>query len=75
MHRLWLIFAQTVTVALAVLFVVTTLKPEWLPARNGVVAVKEAPEASGEEPKAAEGSFREAARAALPSVVHIYTTQ
>lgn len=30
MRRLWLIFAQATTVALAVLFVLTTLKPEWL---------------------------------------------
>jgi serine protease DegQ len=32
MRRLWLIFSQAVTVALALLFVVATLKPEWLPA-------------------------------------------
>ncbi|WP_434513522.1 Do family serine endopeptidase [Dechloromonas sp. ARDL1] len=75
MQRLWLIFAQTVTVALAILFVVSTLKPEWLPARHGVVALTEAP-AGGDEGKAAPtGSYRDAARAALPSVVHIYTTQ
>ena len=30
MRNLWLIFAQTATVAVSVLFVVTTLKPEWL---------------------------------------------
>ena len=30
MRKLWLIFSQTVTVALAVMFVVATLKPEWL---------------------------------------------
>ncbi len=32
MRRLWLLFSQAVTVALAVLFVVATLKPGWLPA-------------------------------------------
>ena len=36
MRRLWLIFAQTVTVAVAILFVTSTLKPEWLPAPAGV---------------------------------------
>jgi serine protease DegQ len=44
MRRLWLIFAQTVTVGLAVLFVVSTLKPEWLgkaPAGTSVVALQE----------------------------------
>ena len=30
MRRIWLIFSQAVTVAVAVLFVVATLKPEWL---------------------------------------------
>ena len=30
MRRTWLIFSQAVTVAVAVLFVVATLKPEWL---------------------------------------------
>ncbi|MBX9722014.1 MAG: trypsin-like peptidase domain-containing protein [Candidatus Obscuribacterales bacterium] len=29
MRRLWLLFAQTVTVGLALWFIVTTLKPEW----------------------------------------------
>ena len=75
MQRLWLIFAQTVTVALAILFVVSTLKPEWLPARQGVVALKEASSGSDEARAAPTGSYRDAARAALPSVVHIYTTQ
>ncbi|MDD2664673.1 MAG: Do family serine endopeptidase [Dechloromonas sp.] len=73
MHRLWLIFAQTVTVALAVLFVVTTLKPEWVPDRSAIVALREANDEGGEH-RAAD-SYRDAARAALPAVVHIYTTQ
>lgn len=30
MRQTWLIFSQAVTVAVAVLFVVSTLKPEWL---------------------------------------------
>ena len=75
MQRLWLIFAQTVTVALAILFVVSTLKPEWLPARNGIVALKEVPAGGDEARGTPAGSYRDAARAALPSVVHIYTTQ
>lgn len=37
LRRFWLFFAQAVTVVLALLFVVSTLKPEWLPrdARDG----------------------------------------
>ena len=74
MNRLWLIFAQTVTIAVAVLFVVTTLKPGWLPVQPPVIALQEAPP-NAEDDKRSLGSYREAARAALPSVVHIYTTQ
>ncbi len=75
MNRLWLIFAQTVTIALAVLFVVTTLKPEWLPHDKPTLTLQEAASASNGGEAIAQGSYREAARTALPAVVHIYTTQ
>jgi serine protease DegQ len=80
MRRLWLIFAQTVTVSLAVLFVVSTLKPEWLGKRPNnasgpsIVALQET-FSSGNEPAIASASYREAAKKALPSVVHIFTSQ
>jgi serine protease DegQ len=74
MQRLWLIFAQTVTVAVAILFVVSTLKPEWISQRPGIIALREAAPAD-ESGAAPSGSYRDAARMALPSVVHIYTTQ
>ncbi|MET0517491.1 MAG: 2-alkenal reductase, partial [Burkholderiaceae bacterium] len=32
MRRLWLIFAQSTTVALAIVFVLATLRPDWLQA-------------------------------------------
>ena len=77
MRRLWLIFAQTVTVSLAVLFVVSTLRPEWLGNFSSFPAT--APTTSQQtpasEPLPASGSFREAARKALPSVVHVFTSQ
>ncbi len=75
MRKLWLIFAQSVTVAVAVVFVISTLKPDWLPQRSADPAIS----GTGEPGKPAEtapgGSYREAARKALPSVVHVYTTQ
>ena len=74
MHRLWLIFAQTVTIALAIVFTVSTLKPEWLPQGQRIIALQEASSSTGGEARSA-GSYRDAARAALPAVVHIYTTQ
>ncbi|WP_303784767.1 Do family serine endopeptidase [Azovibrio restrictus] len=73
MRKLWLIFAQTTTVALAVLFVVGTLKPEWLGRpRTTVVPLQEAVVPG--EYVAAHG-FRDAARRAVPAVVHIFTSQ
>ncbi|MEI7430086.1 MAG: trypsin-like peptidase domain-containing protein [Betaproteobacteria bacterium] len=77
MRKFWLIFAQTVTVCLAVLFVVSTLKPEWLGKPTGnvpsIVALQES--LSPGEPQPAASSYRDAARKALPSVVHIFTSQ
>src|SRR6266513_1118798 len=35
MYRLWLIFSQAATIAVAALFVVSTFRPEWLPPRAG----------------------------------------
>ena len=76
MHRLWLIFAQTVTVCLALLFVVSTLRPDLLnwnarPAVD-VVTTKEAPH---EPPVRRQVSYSDAARKAMPAVVNIYTSK
>ncbi len=77
MRRLWLIFAQSVTVAVAVLFVVQTLKPEWLSrmprAVGGIVAVQEAPAPDGDARSVA--TYADAAKKAVPAVVHIFTSQ
>ena len=73
MRRLWLLFAQTVTIGLALLFIFKTLKPEWL---DGVrhernVALQEAPSSSSP----GQGSYRDAAKLAMPSVVNIFTSK
>ena len=79
MRRLWLLFAQTVTVALALWFIVATLKPEWLThgTPNVHVASKPVPvqEASGADAASAKDSYREAARRAMPAVVNIFTSK
>ena len=76
MRRLWLIFAQAVTFSVAVLFVVQTLKPEWLASRPSIVPLQEAPPASAvEEAHRSAHSYAEAARKALPAVVHIFTSK
>jgi serine protease DegQ len=79
LHRLWLIFAQTATVCVAALFVVSTLKPEWLPSRPAP-----APQATVDVPvrtvaTAAPAprlaSFHEAVGKATPAVVNIFTSK
>ena len=74
MRKFWLIFAQTATVCLAALFVVSTLRPDLLTwnTRGGIVTVTE-PQA--ETPARAAASFRDAAREAMPAVVNIFTSQ
>lgn len=77
MHRLWMIFAQAVTVSLAVLFVVSTLKPEWVGDRPVLpsITIQEtvpATPVAGTRPVA---SYADAARVALPAVVHIFTSK
>ncbi|MGM9484598.1 S1C family serine protease [Roseateles sp. NT4] len=76
MKRLWLIFAQAVTVALAAVFVVATLKPQWLQtarlhdapiaATARQIALPAAPPAS-----VVRAGFAQAARVAAPAVVSI----
>jgi serine protease DegQ len=74
MRKSWLLFSQAATVALAVLFVVATLKPQWLqrgmsaPA-PGVITLAPAPVVS--PTSAAPGSYSAAARRAAPAVVSI----
>jgi serine protease DegQ len=74
MRKLWLIFAQTATVCLAVLFVVSTLRPDLLAwnMRGEVVPAKPPP---AEAPARAVATFRDAARQAMPAVVNIFTSQ
>ena len=78
MKRLWLVFAQTVTVMLAAFFVVATLKPQWLnrrPVLASVVPVIESTEPATASSAGGPNSFRVAARVASPAVVSINTSK
>jgi serine protease DegQ len=83
LRRLWLIFAQATTVGLAVLFVVSTLRPEWLarkPAAAGASlptpTVRQAPPAAPDAPRAAATtSYADAVATASAAVVNVYTTK
>ncbi len=75
MKRHWLLFSQFVTVAVAVWFVLATLKPEWLnrtPRIAGVSLQEAAPLPLG---AVMPGSLSPAAKRAAPAVVSIATTQ
>ena len=78
MRRIWLLFSQTVTIALALYVVAAALRPDWLrpaqPSQLGSVAssvpVLQAPPGA---PGAA--GYREAAGRAMPAVVNILTSK
>ena len=77
-RRLWLLFAQVVTVALALYFVVAAMRPDWLggspvqvPVGPGAreVPVLQAPSSP------LTASYRDAAGRAMPAVVNILTSK
>ena len=78
MKRLWLLFAQTVTLLVAAWFVVVTLKPGWLASgrarsgNGGSISIVEAPRAP--PGVTAPGSLAGAVRKAAPAVVSINTS-
>jgi serine protease DegQ len=74
MRKLWLVFAQTATICVAVLFVVSTLRPDLLiwNTRGNVVTVKEP---RTDAPSPATASFSDAALKSMPAVVNIFTSQ
>lgn len=77
MRKLWLIFAQSATVTLAVVFVLSLLRPDLIPLRSQVVPVTEAPSQTAALSGDKQGvqSLSKAARKAMPSVVNISTSK
>ena len=84
LKTLWLTFAQAVAIGLALVFVVATLRPEWLPGRlappasgPSIAPTREAPApgASPGVPAASILSYSDAARRATPTVVNVFTTK
>ena len=79
MRRTWLVFSQAVTVAVALLFVVMTFKPEWLPGGRAS-ALLPSPTVFQVAPAAqpasgAAAGFALAARRAAPAVVSVTATK
>jgi periplasmic serine protease, Do/DeqQ family len=77
MKKLWLIFAQTVTISLGALFVLQTFYPELL--GKSLKPVTEQPvlvnQVSADKIVHTEGSYSSAAKKAMPAVVNIFTSK
>ena len=76
LNKYWLLFAQAVTVMLAALFIVATLKPEWLSESRvsslvDTVSLKE----SNYDGQLSPGSYHEAVKRSMPAVVNIFTSK
>jgi len=76
MRRLWLIFSQTTTIAVALVFVVSTFRPEWLPARSRLSAPPVAtPQIAAPPALRSTDSLHAAVSRAAPAVVNIFTSK
>ena len=77
MRRLWLLFAQTVTVILALWFVVMTLRPEWLSRDklSFLLTDRSVMSSKAEQRSVLSGqnSYRFAVQQAMPAVVSLTT--
>ena len=70
MHKLWLLFCQSATIALGVLLVITVFKPDW-----HILNAPQATVSSHDSAIKAPYSYRDAAHKAIPSVVNIFTSK
>ncbi|MDX3894382.1 S1C family serine protease [Pusillimonas sp.] len=79
MRRFWLLFAQTVTVCLGILFIVATLRPDWLDRTPVPQASAPAQPSAGPSAESATAglpaSYAQAVARAAPAVVNVYTTK
>ena len=80
MRRFWLIFAEFVTITLAILFVVTLIRPDWNPWRRNVVEIRESVSTPGGmvavgSSGAIRPSYADASKRAMISVVNISSSR
>jgi Do/DeqQ family serine protease len=74
--RLWRVFSQAATIAVAVLFVVSTFRPEWLPATGQPPPASVVQGSAPSAPSVIRAlSYSDAVRRATPSVVNIFTSK
>jgi len=77
LNRLWLLFAQSVTILLAALFIVATLKPEWISniQMGSMVESVTLKEGAYDNSAISPGSYHEAVKKSMPAVVNIFTSK
>ncbi len=79
MRRFWLIFAEFVTITLAIVFVVTLIRPDWNPWRRNVVEIRESVSPGGLLAVGNAGqnrlSYADASKKAMISVVNISSSR
>jgi serine protease DegQ len=76
LQKFWLVFAQAVTVMLAALFIVATLKPEWLSESRVASLVNTASlKESDYDGQLSPGSYHDAVKRSMPAVVNIFTSK
>ena len=78
MQRIWLIFAQSVTACLGILFVLRLFYPQLLNTGSEPITIKQVQSSSKPNSSTAvtspKASYSEAAKKAMPSVVNIFTS-
>ena len=82
LRKLWLLFAQTVTVGLGLWFVVATLQPQWLPVTQPpaqpapqIVLAPAPPAPAAQAASGAASGYSHAAKRAAPAVVSIVASK
>lgn len=76
-NRLWLLFAQVVTIFLAAFFIIATLKPNWLTdaQMSSMVQSVTLKEGSYDSAVTNPGSYHDAVKKSMPAVVNIFTSK
>uniref|UniRef100_B1XSW7 2-alkenal reductase n=1 Tax=Polynucleobacter necessarius subsp. necessarius (strain STIR1) TaxID=452638 RepID=B1XSW7_POLNS len=77
LNRLWLLFAQSVTILMAAWFIVATLKPSWLSntQMGSMVESVTLREGAYDSTAISPGSYHEAVKKSMPAVVNIFTSK
>lgn len=73
MRHFWLLFSQSVTIALGVLLVLTLFRPDWRPWTAKPAVIRQM--APCNCPAVATDSYRVAAARAIPSVVNVFSSK